>query len=113
MPLLRKGVYPYECMDHWSRFDEDELPDKSIFYSSLSKEEITCIDYRHAKKVFDKFNIKNLDEYHDVYVQSDTIQLCDVFENFRDVCLIVYELDPVYFLSAPGLAWKACLKKQE
>ena len=60
MLLLRKGVYPYEYMDDWSRFDEEELPDKSDFYSSLNMEEISSIDYRHAKKVFDKFQIKNL-----------------------------------------------------
>ena len=111
MFLLRKGVYPYEYMDDWNRFDEEKIPNKSDFYSNLNKEEISDIDYRHSEKVFDKFNIKNLREYHDLYVQSDTIQLCDAFENFRNICLKVYELDPVYFLSCPGLAWQACLKK--
>ena len=105
--LLRKGVYPYEYMDDWSRYDEEKLPDKSDFYSSFNMEEITGVDYRHARKVFDKF------EYHDLYVQSDTLLLADIFENFRNKCLRVYELDPVYFLSAPGLAWQACLKKQD
>ena len=109
--LLLKGIYPYEYIDDWSRFDEKELPDKSDFYSSLNMEEMTGIDYRHAKKVFDKFGIKNLGEYHDLYVQSDTLLLADVFENFRDTCFNVYGLDHVYFLSAPGLAWQACLKK--
>ena len=79
----------------------------------MNIEEISGIDYRHAKKVFDKFNIKNLGEYHDLYVQSDTLLLADVFESFRDMCIKVYGLDPVYFLSAPGLVWQACLKKQE
>ena len=74
-------------------------------------EEISGIDYRHAKKVFDKFNVKNLGEYHDFHVQSDTLLLADVFENFRDMCINVYDLDPAYFLSAPGLAWQVCLKK--
>ena len=69
-------------------------------------EEISGIDYRHAEKVFNEFNIKNLGEYHDLYVQSDTLLLADVFENFRDMCMKVYELDPSYFLSAPGLAWE-------
>ena len=73
-------------------------------------EEISGIDYRHAKKVFNKFNTKNL-EYHDLYVQSDTLLLADVFENFRNMCIKVYGLDPVYFLSVPGLEWEACLKK--
>ena len=75
MLLLRKGVYPYEYMDDWSRFDEEELPDKSNFFSSLKMEEITGIDYRHVKKVFDKFCIKNLGEYLGLYVQSDTLLL--------------------------------------
>ena len=63
------------------------------------------------QKVFNKFNIKSLGEYHDLYVQSDTLLLADVFGNFRNMCIKVYELDPVYFLSAPGLVWQACLKK--
>ena len=81
-------------MDDWSKFDEKELPNKSDFYSSLNTEEISGIDYRHAKKVFDKFNIKNLGEYYDLYVQSDTLLLADVFENFRDMFINVYDLDP-------------------
>ena len=57
------------------------------------------------------FEINNLGDYHDLYVQSDTLLLADVYENFRNMCLDIYELDPVYFVSAPGLAWQACLKK--
>ena len=110
MLLIRKGVYPYEYMDNKNRFDEGKLPGKSDFYSRLNMEEISEIDYRHAEKVCNKFNIKNLGEYHDLYVQSDTLLLGDAFESFRDICLRVYELDPAYFLSAPGLAWAACLK---
>ena len=60
---------------------------------------------------FKDLNFKNLGEYHDLYVQSDTLLLADVFENFRNTCLKVYELDPVHFLSLPGLVWQACLKK--
>ena len=109
--LLRKGIYPYEYMDDWDRYNEEKLLDKSDFYSSFNMEEISEIDYRHAKKVFDKSNIKNLGEYHDLYVQSDTLLLADVFNNFRDLCIKTYRLDPAYFLSLPGLAWQACLKK--
>ena len=68
-------------------------------------EEISGIDYRHAKKVSNKCNVKNLGEYHDLYVQSHTLLLADVFENFRNMCIAVYGLDLVYFLLAPGLAW--------
>ena len=60
---------------------------------------------------FKKFKLKNLGEYHDLYVQSETLLLADVFENFRNKCIKMYELDPAHFLSLPGLAWKSCLKK--
>ena len=109
--LLRKGVYPYEDMDNWEKFDETTLPPKEAFYSNLNLEDISDEDYAHAQKVWDVFEINNLGEYHDLYVQSDTLLLADVFENFRNMCLEIYELDPVYFVSAPGLAWQACLKK--
>ena len=109
--LLRKGVYPYEYIDSWERFNETELPDKESFYSELNKEGITDEDYAHAQKVWDALNIKNLGEYHDLYVQSDTALLADVFENFRDKCIEKYEVDPAHFLSAPGLARQTCLKK--
>ena len=109
--LLRKGVYPYEYMDNWERFNETLLPSKESFYSNLNIENIDDIDYRHGNNVFKRFKLKNLGEYHDLYVQSDTLLLADVFENFRNKCLEVYELDPAHFLSLPGLAWQACLKK--
>ena len=64
----------------------------------------------HAQKVWDVFEIKDLGEYQDLYVQTDT--LSGVYEKFRDKCIETYGLDPFYFLSAPGLAWQACLKKQ-
>ena len=111
--LLRKGVYPYEYMDSWERFDETSLPDKETFYSSLNKERITYVDHMDVKRVFKESNNKNLVDYHDLYVQSDTLLLADVFENFRNKWIEIYELDPVHFLSAPGLAWQACLKKTE
>ena len=76
-------------------------------------EDITGVDYRHAKRVFKIFNNKNIGEYHDLYVKRDTLLLADVFEFFRNKCIEIYELDPTHFLSAPGLAWQACLKKRE
>ena len=109
--LLRNGVYPYEYMDNWERFNETSLPNKEPFYSNLNIENIEDIDYRHGNNVFKRFKLKNLGEYHDLYVQSDTLLLADVFKNFRNTCLKVYELDPAHFLSLPGLAWQACLKK--
>ena len=109
--LLRKGVYPYEYMDNWERFNETSLPNKESFYSNLNMENVDDIDYRHGNNVLKTFNLKNLGENHDLYVQSDILLLADVFENFRNTCLKVYELDPAHFLSLPGLAWQACLKK--
>ena len=103
--LLRKGVYPYEYMDSWERFDETSLPDKEAFYSNLNMEDITDVDHRHAKRVFKNLSNKNLGDYHDLYVQSDTLLLADVSEAFTDMCTEIYELDSANFLSAPGLAW--------
>ena len=102
--LLRKGVYPYEYMDSWESFDETSLPDKKAFCSELNLQDITKKDYEHAQKVWEVFGIKYLGEYHDLYVQSDTLLLADVFENFRDMCIEIYELDPAQVLSAPGIA---------
>ena len=104
--MLRKGVYPYEYVDTWERFSEISLPSKEDFYSNLIMEDISNIDYRHADNVFKRFKLKNLGHYHDLYVQSDTLLLADVFNNFRDMCIKEYELDPDHFLSLPGLAWK-------
>ena len=98
-------------MDNWERFNETSLPSKESFYSDLNMEHIDDIGYRHGNNVFNKIKLNNLGDYHDLYVQSDTLLLADVFENFRDMCLKEYELDPAYFLSLPGLAWQACLKK--
>ena len=105
--LLRKGVYPYEYMDSWKRFNETELPSKDKVYSTLNLEDISDDGYAHAINVWNTFNISNLGEYHDLYVKLDTGLPADVFENFRDK----HKLDPAYFLITPGLSWEACLKK--
>ena len=111
--LLRKGVYPYEYMDSWKKFEKESLPDKEYFYSELNKEHISDEDYARAHEVWNTSKIRNLGEYHDLYVQLDTALLADVLESFRDKCLEIYKLDPVYFLNAPGLTWRACLKKTQ
>ena len=85
---------------------------KKIFYSELNLEDISDEDYAQAQKVWEVIEINNRGEYHDLYVQSDTLLLADVFEKFRDKCIKIYRLDPSHFLSAPGLAWQPCLKKQ-
>ena len=98
--LLRKGVYPYEYMDSWERFNETSLPSKRDFYCELNLEDVSDKDYEHAQKVFKEY-CKNMGNYDDLYVQADTLLLVDVFENFRNKCLKIYDLDPSYFYSAP------------
>ena len=109
--MLRKGVYLYKYIDSWERFNETSLPSKEDFYSNLNMEDVDDIDYRHGNNVFKGFKLDNLGDNHDLYVKSDTLLLADVFENFTDMCIKVYELDPAHFVSLPGLAWQACLKK--
>ena len=110
--LLRKGVYPYEYMDGWDKFNKKLIPSKESFYTSLTLENITEIGYIHANNVFKTFKLNDLGDYHDLYVKSDTLLLADVFENFRKVCIETYELDPAHFISLLGLAWQACLKQK-
>ena len=111
--MLRKSVYPYEYMDSWERFDETLLPEKEDFNSNLNMEDITDVDYKHANKLWKNLRMKNLGEYHDLYVKSDTSLLTNVFESFRNKCIEIYELHQAHFLSAPELAVQACLKKKK
>ena len=84
-------------MDSWKRFKEESLHDKESFYSELNNENITDEEYANAQKVSDTFKRKTLGEYNDLYVQSDTLLLADVYKNFRDTCIERYELDPAHF----------------
>ena len=88
--MLRKGLYPYEDMDSWEKSDETSLLDKKAFYSNLNLEDISDEDYAHTQKVWGVFETRNHGDYHDLYVQSDTLLLADVFENFRNMCLDIY-----------------------
>ena len=92
--LYKKGIYPYEYMDSWGRFSETRLPDKEKFYSKLNDEHITEDEYAHAQTVWETFECKTLGDYHDLYVKMDVALLADVFENFRNLCLEQYGLDP-------------------
>ena len=100
--LLWKVVYRYKYMDDWEKFNETLLPEKEDLYSHLNMEDITDADYAPAKRVCKDTEIKNLGQYHDLYVQSNRLLLIDVFENFRNMCIKIYKLDPAKFLSAPG-----------
>ena len=100
-------------MDNWEKFDETTIPPKETFYSKLNIEDISDEDYAHVQKVWKVFEIKDRGEYHDLYAQSDTLFLADVFENSRGKCVEIYGLDPRYLVPAPGLACQACLKITE
>ena len=98
-------------MDSWDKFKETSLPRKEKFYSNLNMSGVSDGDYKHACSVWREFGNKNIGEYHDLYLRTDVVLLANVFESFRRVCLENYGLDLLHFYTAPGLAWKACLKK--
>ena len=110
--ISKKGVYPYDCMDSFDRFNERELPKKEDFYSILDKEEISE-DYQVAQNVWKTFGLKSFGEYHDLYLNLDVLLLAYVFENFRKNCLEYYGLDPCHYYASPGLSWDAMLKMTE
>ena len=106
----QKGVYPYEYMDGFDKLEETDLPPKSRFFSSLTNENISDADYGRAQDVWNTFNMKTMRDYHDLYLKTDVLLLADVMENFRKVCRTNYGLDPLWYYTAPGLAWDAALK---
>jgi len=109
--MSKKGVYPYDYMDSFERFNETKLPTKDKFYSILNDQHVSDGDYKHAKRVWKGFQLKNVGEYHDLCLMSDILLLADVFENFRKTCLEYYKLGPCpYFTLIPGLSWAVCSK---
>ena len=108
--MTRKGIYPYDYMDSFEKFNKTELPTKEEFYSILNNEHISDEDYCHAKKVWNTFQLQTMGEYHNLYLKSDILLLADVFENFRKTCLQYYKLDPCHYFTSPGLSWDAMLK---
>ena len=108
--VMRKGVYPYEYMDSLELFKENKLPPRESFYSRLTSEHISDEDYQHAQKVWRMFRMKTLQDYHSLYNETDVLLLADVFDNFRNICMENYKLDPSHYYTAPGLSWDACLK---
>ena len=108
--VKKKGVYPYDYMDSFSKFNDTELPSYEDVYSILDDENISESQYQHAKDVWNTFKLKNMGEYHDLYLKTDILLLTDVFENFRVISLADYKLDPVHYVSTPGLSWDAMLK---
>ena len=108
--IKQKGFYPYEFMNTEEKFNDTKLPPREAFYSKLSGKGITEKNYKHACNVWNTFKMKTFKDYHKLYNETDALLLADVFENFRNLCLKIYGLDPVYYFTAPGLAWDACLK---
>ena len=108
--ISRKGIYPYDYMNGIKKFSEEKLPQKEKFYSKLNDCGISDEDYDHAQRIWKEFGMKNLGEYHDLYLKSDVLLLADVFEEFRNVCMENYSLDPAWYYTSPGLSWDALLK---
>ena len=106
--MSQKGVYPYDFMDSFEKFNQRELPTKDQFYSILNDQHITDDEYDRANKVWNTFMIKTMGEYHDLYLVSDVLLLTDVFENFRKTCMQCYKLDPCHYFTSPGLSWMLC-----
>ena len=111
--LTGKGVYPYEYMNSPEKLKETKLPPREAFYSRLNDESISDENYAHTRKVWETFEMKTLKDYHNLYNEVDVLLLADVFENFRDICIKNYKLDPSHYYTAPGLAWDAALKVAE
>ena len=107
--MSQKGVYPYDFMDSFEKFNQRELPTKDQFHSILNNQHITHDEYDHANKVWNTFMIKTMGEYHDLYLVSNVLLLTDVFENFRKT-MQYYKLDPCHYFTSPGLSWDAMLK---
>lgn len=109
--LTRKGVYPYDYMTNWEKYDQKSLPSKCHFHNSMTNEDISDADYNHAQTVWTQFNIKNLGEYTDLYLKTDVLLLTDIFQNFRKTCKLYYKLDPAFYITAPSLSFDAMLLK--
>ena len=108
--LIRKGVYQYEYMSSWDKFNETVPPPKEVFYSELDMSDISDKDHEHVQRVWEGFDMRNLGECYDLYLRTDDLLPGNVFEAFRNTCLKRYGLDPAHFYTSPGLAWKVCLK---
>lgn len=109
--LTRKGVYPYNYITDWACYEETMLPARDSFYNSLTDDNISSEDYKHARTVWKKFKINNLGEYTDLYLKTDVLLLTDIFQSFRRTCKQHYKLDPAFYITAPSLSFDAMLLK--
>lgn len=108
--MKRKGVFPYEYLDNEEKLKDSSLPAKELFYSKLNEEDISEEDYNHAKEVWRVFRCNTLGEYSDLYLLTDVLLLCDVFEYFRKTMMCSHKVDPAHYFTAPGMTWDAMLK---
>ena len=108
--MIRKGVYPYEYMDGWEKFEEASLPPKDAFYSRLNMKGISDQDHEHSQQLWNIMEKKTLGCFYDTYLKTDVLLLAEVLEAFWNTCLKNYKLDPAHFYTAPGLVWEALLK---
>ena len=108
--VKEKGIYPYEYVVSFKKFNESKLPDKNNFFNSLKDCGIYEIEYQGAINVWKVLKIKTSGEYHDLYLKTDVLLLCDVFEKFIKISLENYCLDPNHYFSSPGLSWDAMVK---
>ena len=109
--LTDKGVYPYDYFISFDKFREKQLPPKDAFYSNLTESHIEDDEYERAQRIWEHCGIRNLGQYHDLYLRTDVLLSTDVFEKFRDLCLEYYGLDPVHYFALPNFAWDAMLLK--
>ncbi|XP_022160471.1 uncharacterized protein LOC111026659 [Myzus persicae] len=106
----RKGVFPYEYVDSWDKLNETTLPPKIDFFSTLTETHVRDEDYEHATRVWDHFACRNLGDYSDLYLKIDVLISADVFENFRELCMSTFHLDPAQYYTSPGFSFDCMLK---
>ena len=107
--ITEKLIYPYSYFKSFSNFEEENLPPISSFYNELTETELNVDDYEKVTSLWNKFEMHNLGDLHDLYVETDVHLLADCFENFRQFSLKNYQLDPAHFISAPSLSWESAL----
>ena len=120
--LKQKGAYPHEYMNSFERFHEEKLPARIYFFSSTKKEKIdndgkisdghaSIKDYLVCEKIWEKFDMKNMGDYHEHYLKKYVLLLTCVFEKFTKIYMEFYGLNPCHYISSPGVRWDDLLIK--